>query len=88
MSKEFEVVTLEGKDYYKVPPNASRLVRGMGRLSYEFEQAIADLVDNSIAANATVVEVVIDQRIGGKIHVHVADNGHGIRKENLPAAIQ
>jgi hypothetical protein len=88
MSYKFEEVTLEGKKYFKVPPNAPRMVRGMGRLSYEFEQAIADLVDNSIAANATVVEIVIDQRIGGKIYVHVADNGHGIREENLPGAIQ
>jgi len=88
MSSKFEEVTLDGKKYYKVPPNASRMVRGMGRLSYDFEQAIADLVDNSIAANATVVEVVIDQRIGGRIYVHVADNGDGITEENLPAAIQ
>jgi hypothetical protein len=88
MSNKFEEVTIDGKKYYKVPPNASRMVRGMGRLSYDFEQAIADLVDNSIAANATVVEIVIDQRIGGRIYVHVADNGQGITEENLPAAIQ
>ena len=88
MSSKFEEVTLEGKKYYKVPPNASRMVRGMGRLSYDFEQAIADLVDNSIAASATVVEIVIDQRIGGKIYVHVADNGTGISEESLPGAIQ
>ena len=88
MSSKFEEVTLDGKKYYKVPPNASRMVRGMGRLSYDFEQAIADLVDNSIAANATIVEIVIDQRIGGRIYVHVADNGQGITEENLPAAIQ
>jgi hypothetical protein len=88
MSSKFEEVTFEGKKYYKVPPNASRMVRGMGRLSYEFEQAIADLVDNSIAASATVVEIVIDQRIGGKIYIHVADNGTGILEESLPGAIQ
>jgi len=88
MSSNFEVVTRDGKKFDKVPPNASRMVRGMGRLSYEFEQAIADLVDNSIAANATRVEVVIEQKIGGKVYIHVADNGHGILEANLPAAIQ
>ncbi len=88
MSNNFEVVIKDGKKYVKVPPNASRMVRGMSRLSYEFEQAIADLVDNSIAANATKVEIVIDQKIGGKVYVHVADNGHGIEADNLPAAIQ
>ena len=64
MSSEFEKVEINGKKYYIAPPNASRMVRAMGRLSYDFEQAIADLVDNSIAANATMVEIVIDQRIG------------------------
>lgn len=88
MSSKFEKVTIDGKNYYKAPPSASRMVRAMGRLSYEFEQAIADLVDNSIAANASIVEIVIDQRIGGKIYVHVADNGAGISEQSLPAAIQ
>lgn len=88
MSNKFEVVTLDGRKFVKVPPNASRMVRGMSRLSYEFEQAIADLVDNSIAANATRVDITIEQRIGGKVYVHVADNGVGIDEENLPGAIQ
>ena len=88
MSNRFEVVTLDGRKFVKVPPNASRMVRGMSRLSYEFEQAIADLVDNSIAANATRVDITIEQRIGGKVYVHVADNGVGIDEENLPGAIQ
>ena len=88
MSSEFEKVEIDGKKYVVAPPNASRMVRAMGRLSYDFEQAIADLIDNSIAAHATVVEIVVDQRIGGRIYVHVADNGQGITEENLPAAIQ
>jgi len=88
MSNKFEVVTLDGRKFVKVPPNASRMVRGMSRLSYEFEKAIADLVDNSIAANATRVDITIEQRIGGKVYVHVADNGVGIDEENLPGAIQ
>jgi len=88
MNEEFEEVLLSGERYLKVPPNASRMVRGMGRLSYDFEQAIADLVDNSIAAEATRIEIQIEQRIGGKVYVHVADNGIGISEKGLPRAIQ
>jgi hypothetical protein len=88
MSKDFEEVLLDGERYLKVQPNAARMVRGMGRLSYEFEQAIADLVDNSIAAEANEIQIQIEQRIGGKVYVHVADNGIGISEQGLPRAIQ
>lgn len=88
MEHNFDEVTLEGKKFMRVPPDASRMVRGMGRLSYEFEQAIADLIDNSIAANASNIEVQIEQRVGGKVYIHVADNGDGIDTQGLPKAIQ
>lgn len=88
MENDFDEVILQGKKFVRVPPDASRMVKGMGRLSYEFEQAIADLIDNSIAANSSKIEVVIEQRVGGKVYVHVADNGDGIDKNGLPKAIQ
>jgi hypothetical protein len=88
MANKFEEISKDGKSYFKVPPNPSRMVRGMGNLSYRFEQAIADLVDNSIAAGATKIDILLEQRIGGKIYFHVLDNGSGISKDNLPAAIQ
>lgn len=88
MVSQFEEISRDGKTYFKIPPNAARMVRGMGRLSYKFEQAIADLIDNSIAAGATKIDVHLDQRIGGRIYIHVLDNGSGIAKEYLPSAIQ
>jgi hypothetical protein len=88
MANKFEEISKDGKSYFKVPPNPSRMVRGMGNLSYKFEQAIADLIDNSIAAGATKIDVQLEQRIGGRIYFHVLDNGSGISKNNLPAAIQ
>jgi hypothetical protein len=88
MASQFEEISRDGKTYFKIPPNAARMVRGMGRLSYKFEQAIADLIDNSIAAGATKIDVHLDQRIGGRIYIHVLDNGSGIAKDDLPSAIQ
>ena len=88
MANQFEEISRDGKTYVKVPPNAARMVRGMGRLSYKFEQAIADLIDNSISAGATKIDVHLDQRIGGRIYIHVLDNGSGIAKDALPSAIQ
>jgi hypothetical protein len=88
MANKFEEISRDGKTYFKIPPNAARMVRGMGRLSYKFEQAIADLIDNSISAGATKIDVHLDQRIGGRIYIHVLDNGSGIAKDELPSAIQ
>jgi hypothetical protein len=88
MASQFEEISKDGKTYFKVPPNAARMVRGMGRLSYKFEQAIADLIDNSIAAGAQKIDVQLDQRIGGRIYVHVLDDGSGIAKDELPSALQ
>jgi hypothetical protein len=84
----FETVNVGGEELVRVPPNASRMIHGMSRLSYAFEEAIADLIDNSIAASSSKVEVLIEQRIGGKVYVHVLDNGTGIAKHLLPSAIQ
>jgi Histidine kinase-, DNA gyrase B-, and HSP90-like ATPase len=88
LSQEFQLVQKNGKTYAHVPPSPSRTVRALGHLSYDFPKALADLIDNSIAANATAVDVVIEQRIGGKVYVHVMDNGDGILEAKLPAAIQ
>lgn len=88
MAEQFEHRTKNGKEYVVVPPAPSRTVRALGRLSYDFQRALADLIDNSIAAHASNIEVVVDQRIGGKVYVHVLDDGDGIVKAKLPSAIQ
>lgn len=85
---EFEIVVIDGKEHVIVPPNPSGLTRGLGRLPYKFEEAISELIDNSITALATRIEIEIDMQIGGKVYIHVLDNGTGISRENLPYAIQ
>ena len=40
-----------------VIPSASRLVRSLRDLGYDFTQAVADLVDNSVAAGARRIEI-------------------------------
>jgi hypothetical protein len=88
MAQDFEFIERDGKRYAHVPPAPARTVRALGHLSYDFPKALADLIDNSIAAHATKVDVVIEQRIGGKVYVHVMDDGDGIQESKLPAAIQ
>ena len=39
------------------PPDPERIVEGLRDTGYNFNTAIADIVDNSIAANATQIEM-------------------------------
>ena len=55
--------------------------------NYDFHQAVADLIDNSIAANAKNVWVYIESQDGpsdsDRPFVAVADDGHGISENEL-----
>lgn len=65
-------------------PVAKKLMRGLRDLGYDFEAAVADLVDNSLEADATQVDVEIIPRRGNvPAHVVIADNGNGIENERL-----
>ena len=70
-------------------PDPARVMEGLRDTGYDFNTALADLVDNSIAADATEVDVKIEMiPISGEIHVYIADNGHGMNLEGLKNAMK
>ncbi|HSY92893.1 MAG TPA: ATP-binding protein [Candidatus Binatus sp.] len=68
-------------------PNAGRLVESLRHLGYGNYEAIADLLDNSIDADATLVNIRIQQK-SGQPYISVADNGTGMTKEILDQAMR
>src|SRR5712692_3370844 len=61
----------------EVIPSARRLVRSLRDLGYDFVHAIADLVDNSIAAGAS--RMAVDMKWSGPDSwVRMTDNGTGM----------
>lgn len=40
-----------------VPPDPRRMIEGLRDTGYNFNTAVADLVDNSIAAKATLIHI-------------------------------
>ena len=68
---------------FLAPPDPVRMIEGLRDTGYKFHTAIADLVDNSIAANATVVDIRVLMDFRGEITVWIADNGIGMDKEAL-----
>ena len=65
------------------PPDAPRLIHGLRDTGYNFNTAAADIIDNSIAANATEVNVQIDLMEDGRKFVYFGDDGDGMNFPEL-----
>ena len=73
----------------KVTPGAKRLIGSLRNLGYECSTAIADLVDNSIAAGASEIHVEIQAQQGDRPPaIVIADNGRGMDREQLYEAMR
>ena len=68
-------------------PDPARIMEGLRDTGYDFNTAMADLVDNSIAANATVIDVRINLNPSNEITVYIADNGCGMDFNGLKNAM-
>ncbi len=70
-----------------VTPSARRLTGSLRDIGYDFAVALADLVDNSVSANASEVnvEVIFD---GPSSYVLIADNGDGMSESGLHEALR
>lgn len=56
-------------------------------MGYDFSQAVADIVDNSIEAKATVIAIDVEFD-GDDSWLRIADNGTGMRPEELREAMR
>jgi Histidine kinase-, DNA gyrase B-, and HSP90-like ATPase len=73
----------------KAPPGARRLIESLRNMGYDCSTAIADLVDNSIAANASEVRIDILPQDGERPPaVVISDNGRGMDGERLQEAMR
>lgn len=69
-------------------PDVSRVVEGLRDTGYSFSAAVSDLIDNSIEAGATVVDVVIDLGNDDAAVFWIADNGCGMNESELKNAMR
>lgn len=74
--------------HISVPPDVARISEGLRDTGYDFNAAIADIVDNSIAANATHVEVQLQVDFAGDVLVAIIDNGDGMDEDGLVNAMK
>ena len=73
----------------KATPGAKRLIESLRNMGYECSTAIADLIDNSIAAGASEVHVEIFGQQGSRPPaIVIADNGRGMDRDALHEAMR
>ena len=75
----FDLIELKG--------DRKRQLQGYSRYGYTPQTALADLIDNSLSAGATRIEIEIAEQIDGTEKVYISDNGTGITAERLPVAM-
>ncbi|MGF6965731.1 hypothetical protein OKW43_002759 [Paraburkholderia sp. WC7.3g] len=71
-----------------VPPDVARVSEGLRDTGYIINTAVADIIDNSIAAGASTVDVRIGVDFLGGIAVSFADNGCGMDRSGLINAMR
>jgi hypothetical protein len=61
----------------------SGLFESIRGFKYAFHEAVADIVDNSVDAGATLIQIYIDR----EERILIIDDGHGMNKEELEGAV-
>jgi hypothetical protein len=74
------------KPHY-LPPSAVSLSASLRDLGYSLETAIADLIDNSISADATDIQILCDMSRKDAVLV-IIDNGQGMSESEVISAMR
>ena len=75
------------RNYESAIPNPSYLIKSISEQGYSLETSLADLIDNSLAADAKTVEILVDSD-QEPFTVYVADDGCGMSEEQLRSCMQ
>lgn len=75
------------EDYELANPNAASLMQSLRAFGYDISTAVADLIDNSITAQATQVSIKFEWN-NGNPWISIADNGYGMDEATLFEAMK
>ncbi|MFM1990353.1 MAG: hypothetical protein RJA99_3310 [Pseudomonadota bacterium] len=68
------------------PPHAPALMESMRSVGYSLESALADLIDNSLSAGASAIDLQF--RSSGDPYLALIDNGRGMSPTEIDAAMR
>lgn len=88
MSSPYEAnLPLSENDYEYANPNAASLMQSLRAFGYDISTAIADLIDNSITAKATEIDITFEWNNGAP-WICICDNGCGMEEHDLFEAMK
>src|SRR5262245_57586036 len=70
----------------QLPPRAPAMLESLRAIGYSFDAALADIVDNSITAGATRIEVRYPPESAARLTI--VDNGSGMAPDELVEAMR
>jgi hypothetical protein len=73
--------------YESNSPSAKNLIHALRDIGYSLETAIADIVDNSISANASEINIYINFNFDNS-YIAIIDNGTGMNEVSLKNAMK
>lgn len=76
-----------GTKTVEVAPSAARLTGSLRDIGYDFPTAVADLVDNSITANASRINIYTQFEPNGS-YILISDDGDGMTESGLIEALR
>jgi hypothetical protein len=79
--------TVVGKKKHELIPSAHRLITSLRDMGYDFSAAVADVLDNSIEALASKVEIDVHSE-GDNSWVRITDNGVGMKSGQIREALR
>ncbi len=75
------------KDPKIMEPSAARLAESLRDTGYTFTTSVADIVDNSVSAEADNIDIILDLDFGNNPYLMIVDNGIGMDENALEAAM-
>ncbi len=69
-----------------IAPNIKNFIKALRDIGYNFEIAVADIIDNSITANSDIIEISFLEK--PELKFELLDNGTGMSEEELIEAMR
>lgn len=80
--------SLKAVNVVTLPPDSGGSAKAFSRIGYDLTEAVADIIDNSLDAGASRVEVTFLRNDDHLRAVTISDNGNGMGPDELRAAMQ